>query len=146
MSDTGTPNDLVCLCRGIRTAICLDDSFDGDRRGFGRAARVKRSGGQDSGSADDSAGELSHLLKTLLGDRIGPMTVHEQASVGVERLKPTYGFAHQLRNAISMVGGWRKGRRYWDEDPSLEHERLRMLVGGWPLPAPGQLLSGYARM
>ncbi|WAA65593.1 endonuclease NucS [Microbacterium oxydans] len=72
--------------------------------------------------------------------------INEQASVGVERLKPTHGFAHQLRNAVSMVGGWRKDRKYWDEDPSLEHERLRLLVGGWPLPAPGQLLSGYARM
>lgn len=71
--------------------------------------------------------------------------VDEQAALGVERVKPAHKFPHQLAIAIELAGGWRKERKYWDEDPSLVNERLRFLVRQWILPSRGQLLRGYAR-
>lgn len=71
--------------------------------------------------------------------------VNEEAYLGVERVKPAHGFAQQLKHAIRIVGGWRWDRKYWDEDPSLANERLRLLAGRWPMPKRGQYLSGYAR-
>ncbi|MEZ7755391.1 endonuclease NucS [Microbacterium paraoxydans] len=69
----------------------------------------------------------------------------EEAYYGTQRVKPAHGFAQQLKHAIRMIGGWRWGRKYWDDDPSLENERLRLLAGRWPMPKRGQHLSGYAR-
>lgn len=71
--------------------------------------------------------------------------VGEQAGLGVTRAQPAHGFSQQLAAAIAMVGGWRKQRRFWDDDPSLVNERLRLLVHHWQLPSAGQHLSGYAR-
>src|SRR5690606_37537697 len=84
---------------------------------------------------------------TLFGD-LYDLWVREQASLGVPRYPSTHNhFPRQLRQAVDLVGGWRKATLPTGQALELMvgDEPLARLVD-WKLPEGKPTVSGYARL